>query len=76
MTFEPSEVERLPIPFKGSERVDLAMVEANLRIKDVDSILTANDELLLDRELNLSGKDIRMLNGIWKKLRDSRINRK
>lgn len=52
------------------------MVEANLRIKDVDSILTANDELLLDRELNLSGKDIRMLNGIWKKLRDSRINRK
>jgi hypothetical protein len=40
------------------------------------SILVANDELILDRELSRSGKDVRMLNGIWKKLRDRIINRK
>ncbi len=75
LTFEPSEAERLPIPyFEGAG--NLTKIDKLLRTKGIDAVLDMTDQILLIERLHLSPKDARMLREIWRKLRDRRINRK
>ena len=76
LTFEPSEAESLPLPLIHAERLDLALFDQLLRAGDMDAVLDITDQVLLREGLGLSATQIKLLHGIWIKLRDRRINRK
>ncbi|MBN2006279.1 MAG: class I SAM-dependent methyltransferase [Anaerolineae bacterium] len=76
LTFEPSEVERLPLPLVNAEQLDLALFDRLLRQSDIEAALDITDKVLLQDGLGLSVAQTRMLRGIWMKLRNRRINRK
>jgi len=46
-----------------------------LREDGMDAVLDANDATLLEAGLGLKSKDVKMLRGIWTKLRDRRLGR-
>lgn len=76
LTFEPSEVEGLPIPLRGSGQLDVDYIDDALRRGDIVSVLDHTDRVLLKENLGLGDRDIRDLRGIWDRLRDRRINRR
>jgi hypothetical protein len=76
LTFEPSESEKLPLPLIGAENLDFDYIDRLLRKNDVTAVLDLTDEVLLIEGLGLSIKEVRILRGIWEKLRDRRINRR
>jgi len=76
LTFEPSEAESLPLPLTGAKQLDLKHICKLLRDDDIDAVLDITDRMLLIEGLGLSKEQVRMLRGIWGKLRDRRINRK
>lgn len=76
LTFEPTEAERLPLPFVGADNLDLHKIDKLLRLGKIYEILEINDEILLSEGLGLDWKDISMLRNMWEKLRDRRMNRK
>ena len=76
LTFEPGEIRKLRIPMIGAEKLDLQNMDAMLRRGDIDQLLAYTDDILLREGLNFTEEEIAMLHGIWRKLRDRRINRK
>lgn len=76
MTFEPSETEALPIPLLNAQLLDLDEIDRLLRSGDIEAVLNITDRVLLQGGLGLSKDQVVMLRGIWKKLRDRRINRR
>lgn len=76
MTFEPTEAERIPLPFMNVKNLDLYKVDTLLRKNDVRSALEYTDRVLLLKGLGLTEKDVKCLRGIWEKLSDRRIKRK
>lgn len=76
LELEPNEAERLPIPVRGAEGLDLTKLHKFLLGDDINSALELSDEVLLVTGLGLSRREAKMLRGIWQKLRDRRINRK
>lgn len=76
MTFEPSEVERLPLPILNSEKLDAEEVDSLIRDKKIYEALDLTDRVLLKDGLGLSAKEISALRAIWVKLRDRRRGRK
>lgn len=76
LTFEPSEIESLPIPLINAGKINFQEIDHLVRENDIISVLNLNDELLLKQGLGLSINKIMMLRNIWEKLRDRRINRK
>jgi adenine-specific DNA-methyltransferase len=76
LELEPTEAEKLPIPLIGSDMLNLQELDALLRKEDISSVLTITDHMLLKRGLGMSDDDIALLQTIWKKLRDRRLNRK
>jgi adenine-specific DNA-methyltransferase len=76
LTFEPSEAERLPIPLRGAGELDIQLIDTHLRNNDIEAVLNTTDRILLTKGLNLSEDQVQSLRGIWRKLKDRRINRK
>ena len=76
LTFEPSEVEGLPIPLKGSEYLDFAFIDQRLREHDIVGVLDHTDEILLRQHLGLTRSEITQLREAWFRLRDRRIRRR
>lgn len=76
LELEPNETEKLPMPLKGADRLDLARLHNLLLKGEIDAVLDTTDKVLLIDSLGLSRRDVRMLRSIWQKLRDRRINRK
>lgn len=76
LTFEPSEAEKLPIPLRCAENLDINMIDAHLRNNDIEAVLDITDRVLLVEGLGLSEDNVLILRNIWRKLRDRRINRK
>jgi adenine-specific DNA-methyltransferase len=76
LELEPNEAEKLPIPLKGAEKLDHNKLHRLLLDDDIGGALDITDEVLLAGGLGLSCREIKMLRGIWEKLRDRRINRK
>ncbi len=76
LELEPNEAEKLPLPLVGAEKLDLDKLHGLLLNDDVKGILDITDKVLLIEGLGLPDKQVKMLRGIWEKLRDRRINRK
>lgn len=76
MTFEPGEVRKMRIPMAGADKVDIKRLDALVRAGDMEAVLDETDRCLLLAGLGLSQSDIRLLRGIWGKLRDRRFDRK
>jgi adenine-specific DNA-methyltransferase len=76
LELEPNEAERLPIPLRGADKLEIQELHALLLQDDINAVLDITDRVLLIEGLGLSGKDARSLRVIWAKLRDRRINRK
>jgi adenine-specific DNA-methyltransferase len=76
LELEPNEAEKLPLPLKGAEQLDLEQIHKLLLSDNIEVVLDLTDKVLLSESLGLSGKEVKMLRGIWRKLRDRRINRK
>lgn len=76
LELEPNEAERLPLPLKLAEKLSVEETDRLLMQHGIEAVLAHNDELLLRNGLGLDQKEVRMVRGIWEKLRDRRINRK
>jgi len=76
LELEPNEAERLPLPLKGADKLDLKQLHELLLSETIERVLDTTDKVLLIEGLGLSFKEAKMLRGIWQKLRDRRINRK
>lgn len=76
MTYEPSEVERLPLPVVGASAIDLAEIDDLVRNKRLEDALDIVDRKVLIDGLGVSRTEVATLRGIWRKLRDRRRGRK
>lgn len=76
MTYEPSEVERLPLPAGADDALDVTEVDRLVRNKQLEKAIDVVDKELLTKQLGLSRKEVTALRGIWAKLRDRRRGRK
>jgi adenine-specific DNA-methyltransferase len=76
LELEPNEAEKLPLPLKNAERLDIFDLHEMLLADRIDDVLEITDKALLIDSLRLSKKDAGSLREIWQKLRDRRINRK
>jgi adenine-specific DNA-methyltransferase len=76
LELEPNEAEKLPLPLKGADKLDLKQLHELMLSESIERVLDMTDKALLIEGLGLSFKEAKMLRGIWQKLRDRRINRK
>lgn len=76
MTYEPTEVERLPLPVKAARSIDIAEVDDLIRNRQLEAALDLVDRAVLERGLGYSKGDIAAFRGIWKKLSARRRARK
>lgn len=76
LELEPNEAERLPLPLKNAEGLDLHAIHEMLLRERIEDALKIADKLLLVDGLGLSRRDVNSLREIWRKLRGRRINRK
>jgi adenine-specific DNA-methyltransferase len=76
LTFEPSEIERMPLPVLGSESLKLDELDTLVRQRRVEEVLETVDDAVLRKGLGLSPTEIGSLRGAWVKLRDRRRGRK
>ena len=76
LELEPNEAEKLPLPLIDSDKLDLMKLHNHLLEGDIYAVLDITDKMLLVDGLGLNEKQVKMLRGIWEKLRDRRINRK
>jgi len=76
LELEPTEAEKLLLPLKGADRLDIERINDLVRSGSIDSVLDMTDAVLLREGLGLSEEDTAMLRGIWKKLRDRRNGRR
>ncbi len=76
LELEPNEAEKLPLPLKNADSLDLNQLDKLLRRGEIDAALDITDAVLLQQGIGLSNGEMQMLRRIWQKLRDRRINRK
>lgn len=75
LTLTPSAVRQLRIPMQMAEKLDFQKIDDWQRKGEVDKILEYTDSVLLREGLGLSDDEIKMLHGIWGRLRNKRLNR-
>jgi len=77
MTFEPTEIEELPIPvLDSSENIDANQIDQLLRERRIDEVLDIIDQELLIKQLKFEQEQVDKFRAIWLKLSNRRINRK
>jgi len=76
LTFEPTEIEEIPLPLLSQHKIDFKKVDALIRQRKIEEALDIVDEELLIKQLNFSESEVQMLRGIWKKLANRRNGRK
>ena len=76
LTFEPTEVEELPMPFLFDSKIDLHEIDALMRQKKIHQVLDIVDKALLIDQLGFSADEVVQFRAIWKKLSGRRIGRK
>jgi len=76
LELEPNEAENLPLPLIGADQLDLNAINQLMLSNDIDAVLDITDRVLLLEGLGLTAEETALLRGIWKKLRDRRMNRK
>jgi len=76
LTFEPSEIEEIPLPILKKSEIDFYEIDKLIRQRRIEEVLDIVDKELLVKQLKLSISEVKMLRRIWKKLSDRRSNRK
>lgn len=76
LELEPREAVHLPIPLRGAEKLDATQMNGLVVAGRIDEALDITDEILLRQGLGLKTGDVRMLRGIWAKLRNRRNGRR
>lgn len=76
LTFEPGEMRKIRIPLRSAEQLDIDEIDRWQRDGQIDKILEHTDKILLQQGLGLSEQEVKLLHGIWNKLRDRRMTRK
>ncbi|MCU7551781.1 SAM-dependent methyltransferase [Chitinophagaceae bacterium LB-8] len=76
LTFEPTEIEEIPLPLLVYDSIDFRQIDLLIREKRIIEVLDIVDKELLIKQLGLSDVEVRMLRGIWQKLSNRRLNRK
>jgi adenine-specific DNA-methyltransferase len=75
LTFEPTEIEEIPLPVLIQDSIDFEKIDALIRQRKIEEVLDIIDKELLIKQLSFSESDVRMLRGIWKKLSERRNKR-
>lgn len=75
LTFEPSEIEEIPLPLLNHDNIDFVRIDALIRQRKIEEALDIVDEELLIKQLHFSEIEVHMLRRIWKKLSDRRNKR-
>lgn len=76
LTFEPSEIEEIPLPILKNLNVDFNHIDDLMRQRRIDEVLDIIDQELLIKQMKMKKTDVIALRGIWKKLSNRRNNRK
>jgi|SRR5690242_7891730 len=76
LTFEPTEIEEIPLPIIGNHKIDFKKIDALIRQRKIEEVLDIIDNELLIKQLKFSGTEVKMLRDIWKKLSGRRNGRK
>jgi adenine-specific DNA-methyltransferase len=76
LTFEPTEIEEIPLPILAKSNIDFAKIDALIREKKMEEALDIVDEQLLIKQLKFTQPEVRMLRGIWQKLSGRRNGRR
>lgn len=72
----PNEVEEILLPYNANNRTLLPIIDQMIREKkDISEILEITNQKILKGNYGLSDKDIKLADGIWKKLSQRRLNR-
>lgn len=76
LTFEPSEVRSLPIPYVAPFTYDFEKADTLARSNRLEELIEYVDNLVLIQGLGLSRSDVELLRGSWLALRGRRLARK
>lgn len=76
LTFEPTEIEEIPIPKLQSLDIDFKKIDTLIRRRDIEAVLDIVDSVLLKDKYGFSNEEVAMLRSIWVKLRNRRTQRK
>lgn len=77
LTFEPTEIEELPLPMLLREdAVDFNQIDLLMRDKKIEQVLDIVDKALLIEQMGYSEAEVMAYRSVWKKLSSRRINRR
>jgi adenine-specific DNA-methyltransferase len=76
LTFEPTEIEEIPLPLLEIHKIDFKKIDSLIRQRKIEEVLDIIDKELLIKQLKFSETEVKMLRGIWKKLSGRRNGRK
>ncbi len=76
LELEPREAERLALPYKHAENVDVEYMDAQLRVGNIKAAADHGDQAMLREGCGLDDKDIRRARAAWLRLRDRRHRRR
>jgi adenine-specific DNA-methyltransferase len=76
LTFEPTEIEEIPLPLLLQHKIDFKKIDALIRQRKIEEVMDIVDKELLIKQLKFSESEVQMLRGIWKKLAGRRNGRK
>lgn len=76
LTFEPTEIEEIPMPILKNSKIDFKKIDALIRQRKIEDVLDIVDQELLIKQLKFTLTEVKTLRSIWKKLSNRRMNRK
>lgn len=76
MTFEPTEIEEIPIPILSNIEIDFDEIDVLIRQRNMELVLDKVDKAFLIERHGFTEMEVNMLRGIWKKLKARRNGRK
>ncbi len=76
LELQPSEAEKVPVPYDYGCKLDFNVVNKLIIENDINGVLKLTDKVLLEEGLGLEHDDAVILRGIWTKLSSRRINRR
>lgn len=76
LTFEPTEIEEIPLPLLLEYKIDFKEIDDLIRKRKIEEAMDIVDKELLIKQLQFSESEVQLLRGIWKKLADRRNGRR
>jgi adenine-specific DNA-methyltransferase len=76
LELQPSEAEKLPLPLRNAETIDIYKLDGFIRAGETLKALDYVDGIVLRQGLGLTKGRIKQLRDVWEKLRDRRMNRR